>query len=155
MIAPCLDGPDTLGYALIASRTSPHGNGKYPFLFVLEGCTVLSRTEFWEASAPLSSGEVPDLNLEPSRLEWFSTALTRWCEPSNLVVSAPCELRPLTRLFVGLHFVLVTNRFNFRSMRKQRLLVIVINLNNESSLCFLLRGLIIGVFSFCGLAKKC
>ena len=57
--------------------------------------------------------------------------------------------------FVELHFVLVTNRFNFRSMRKQRLLVIVINLNNESSLCFLLRGLIIGVFSFCGLAKKC
>ena len=57
--------------------------------------------------------------------------------------------------FVELHFVLVTNRFNFRSMRKQRLLVIVISLNNESSLCSLLRGSIIGVFSFCGLAKKC
>ena len=36
--------------------------------------------------------------------------------------------------FVELHFVLVTNRFNFRSMRKQRLLVIVISLNNESRL---------------------
>lgn len=132
MIAPCLDGPDTLGYALIASSTSPHGNGKYPFINLSEGCTVLSRTEFREASAPLSSGVVQDLILEPSRLEWFSTALNRWCELSNLVVSAPCELRPLTRLFVGLHFVLVTNRFNVRSMRKQRLLVIVISPNSAS-----------------------
>ena len=33
---------------------------------------------------------------------------------------------------VGLHFVLVTNRFSERSMRKQRLLVIVISPNNES-----------------------
>ena len=37
--------------------------------------------------------------------------------------------------FRGLHFVPVAKRFNLRSMRKQRLLVIVFSLNNVSCWC--------------------
>ena len=75
-------------------------------------------------------------------LDWcgFIIDLNRRCEVAQSGGLGSLRAVTADKIFVELHFVLATKRFNVRSMRKQRLLVIVISPNNFSCWCDLPSG---------------
>ena len=75
-------------------------------------------------------------------LDWcgFIIDLNRRCEVAQSGGLGYLRAVTADKIFVELHFVLATKRFNVRSMRKQRLLVIVISPNNFSCWCDLPSG---------------
>ena len=89
-------------------------------------------------AASSGSGVVQDSILVPAGLVSLHHLPNRRCEVSQSGGLGSLRAVTADKIFVELHFVLATKRFNVRSMRKQRLLVIVISPDNFSCWCFIL-----------------
>ncbi len=108
--------------------------------------------EIWKCSASVWCG----LGFVPGafRIEIVSSSLLEMGTVSSGGFSSS-RIESADKTLVELHLVLGTNRFNERSVRPHRLLVIVISPDNDSCFCFEFFFKVHQRVSFCGLAKKC